>query len=109
MTCSVRTDVSVRAKFYCETMPNLQWRLVFIQGTHSRIGGVTFDILAKEAFERHQITYWKKPMDMLVIRNPGMYHWRSGGEKHINDPDSIANLQVNTPVIHFIKYRRHIL
>ncbi|XP_043522456.1 glutamate synthase [NADH] isoform X1 [Frieseomelitta varia] len=63
------------------------------KGTHSRIGGVTFDILAKEAFERHQITYWKKPMDMLVIRNPGMYHWRSGGEKHINDPDSIANLQ----------------
>lgn len=56
---------------------------------------MTFDILAKEAFERHQITYWKKPMDMLVIRNPGMYHWRSGGEKHINDPDSIANLQVN--------------
>ncbi|CAK9821685.1 Glutamate synthase [NADH] [Anthophora retusa] len=63
------------------------------KGTQSRIGGVTFDILAKEAFERHQMTYWKKPMDVLVIRNPGIYHWRSGGEKHINDPDSIANLQ----------------
>lgn len=35
-------------------------------------------------------------MDMLVIRNPGVYHWRSGGEKHINDPDSIASLQVNS-------------
>jgi len=33
-------------------------------------------------------------MDMLVIRNPGIYHWRSGGEKHINDPASIASLQV---------------
>lgn len=64
------------------------------QGTQSRIGGVTFDILAQEAVERHQMTYWNKPMDMLVIRNPGVYHWRSGGEKHINDPDSIANLQV---------------
>ncbi|XP_015429364.1 PREDICTED: putative glutamate synthase [NADPH] isoform X2 [Dufourea novaeangliae] len=63
------------------------------KGTQSRIGGVTFDILAKEAFERHQITYCKNPMDLLVIRNPGIYHWRSGGEKHINDPDSIANLQ----------------
>lgn len=31
---------------------------------------------------------------MLIIRNPGIYHWRSGGEKHINDPESIANLQV---------------
>lgn len=64
------------------------------QGTHSRIGGVTFNILGKEAFERHQITYWNKPMDLLVIRNPGIYHWRSGGEKHINDPASIASLQV---------------
>jgi len=64
------------------------------QGTHSRIGGVTFDILGKEAFERHQITYWNKPMDLLVIRNPGIYHWRSGGEKHINDPASIGSLQV---------------
>ncbi|XP_076674514.1 uncharacterized protein LOC143372318 isoform X2 [Andrena cerasifolii] len=63
------------------------------KGTQSRIGGVTFDILAQEAVERHQMTYWNKPMDMLVIRNPGIYHWRSGGEKHINDPDSIANLQ----------------
>ncbi|XP_012539553.2 putative glutamate synthase [NADPH] isoform X1 [Monomorium pharaonis] len=63
------------------------------KGTHSRIGGVTFDILGKEAFERHQITYWDKPMDILVIRNPGIYHWRSGGEKHINDPASIASLQ----------------
>lgn len=67
----------------------------YIQGTQSRIGGVTFEILAKEAFERHQITYWNKPMDMLIIRNPGIYHWRSGGEKHINDPGSIASLQVN--------------
>jgi len=31
---------------------------------------------------------------MLVLTNPGLYHWRSGGEKHINDPLSIANLQV---------------
>lgn len=30
---------------------------------------------------------------MLVLRNPGIYHWRNGGEKHINDPLSIANLQ----------------
>ncbi|EGI70214.1 PREDICTED: putative glutamate synthase [NADPH] isoform X2 [Acromyrmex echinatior] len=63
------------------------------KGTHSRIGGVTFDILGKEAFQRHQMTYWDKPMDLLVIRNPGIYHWRSGGEKHINDPASIASLQ----------------
>lgn len=29
----------------------------------------------------------------MVISNPGVYHWRAGGEKHINDPRSIAALQ----------------
>lgn len=31
--------------------------------------------------------------DSLILRNPGYYHWRSGGEKHINDPLAIASLQ----------------
>ncbi|PSN33244.1 hypothetical protein C0J52_22643 [Blattella germanica] len=63
------------------------------KGTPSRIGGVTFEILAKEAYERHYLSYGDHTADMLVLRNPGNYHWRSGGEKHINDPLSIANLQ----------------
>ncbi|XP_046666504.1 glutamate synthase [NADH] [Homalodisca vitripennis] len=61
------------------------------KGTQSRIGGVTFKVLAKEAYERHHLAYSDK--DMLVLRNPGLYHWRQGGEKHINDPLSLANLQ----------------
>ncbi|XP_075232703.1 uncharacterized protein LOC142331019 isoform X2 [Lycorma delicatula] len=61
------------------------------KGTQSRIGGVTFEVIAKEAYERHHLAYTDK--DNLVLRNPGQYHWRSGGEKHINDPLSIANLQ----------------
>lgn len=63
------------------------------RGTQSRIGGITFEILAKEAYERHYLSYGDHTSDMLVLRNPGIYHWRSGGEKHINDPLSIANLQ----------------
>lgn len=62
------------------------------KGTQSRIGGVTFETLAKEAYERHYLSY-SENHDMLVLRNPGTFHWRSGGEKHINDPVSIANLQ----------------
>ncbi|XP_045534417.1 glutamate synthase [NADH], amyloplastic [Papilio machaon] len=62
------------------------------KGTQSRIGGVTFEILSKEIFDRHALTYGSSS-DTLVLRNPGYYHWRAGGEKHINDPVSIANLQ----------------
>ncbi|XP_018895699.1 uncharacterized protein [Bemisia tabaci] len=63
------------------------------RGTHSRIGGVTFEVLAQEAYDRHFLSYSERTTDMLVLRNPGTFHWRSGGEKHINDPLSIANLQ----------------
>lgn len=63
------------------------------KGTQSRVGGVTFEVLAKEAFDRHSLTYDENTPDMLVLRNPGAFHWRSGGEKHINEPTSIASLQ----------------
>ncbi|XP_078001454.1 uncharacterized protein LOC144453955 [Glandiceps talaboti] len=62
-------------------------------GSASRIGGATFDVLAEEALQRHFIAYADRSCDNQIIRNPGQYHWRSGGEKHINEPQSIANLQ----------------
>ncbi|KAK7070468.1 hypothetical protein SK128_010174 [Halocaridina rubra] len=63
------------------------------KGTASRIGGVTFETLSNELLDRHMLTYSDRECDTLILRNPGFYHWRSGGEKHINDPVSIANLQ----------------
>lgn len=67
---------------------------LFHQGTASRIGGVTFETISIEMLDRHMLSYGERECDTLVLRNPGFYHWRSGGEKHINDPVSIANLQV---------------
>lgn len=62
--------------------------------TASRLGGVTFKLLSKEAYNRHLLAYGSnhKGDDRLAV-NPGAYHWRSGGEKHINDPETIAALQ----------------
>ncbi|XP_033120494.1 putative glutamate synthase [NADPH] [Anneissia japonica] len=62
-------------------------------GSASRIGGVTFDILAEETLQRHAIAYSDRECDGGTTLDPGIYHWRQGGEKHINDPVSIANLQ----------------
>ncbi|XP_018319466.1 glutamate synthase [NADH], amyloplastic isoform X2 [Agrilus planipennis] len=62
------------------------------KGTPSRIGGVTLELLAGESFQRHHNTYCLN-VDSYVLRDPGNYHWRAGGEKHINDPASIAALQ----------------
>jgi glutamate synthase (NADPH/NADH) len=64
------------------------------RGTSSRIGGVTFKILSVEAYNRYMLAYSPRHGgdDKLAV-NPGIYHWRSSGEKHINDPQTIASLQ----------------
>ncbi|CAG9813889.1 unnamed protein product [Phaedon cochleariae] len=62
------------------------------KGTPSRLGGVTLEMLAVEAFERHDNAYKQSP-DALILRDAGNYHWRAGGEKHLNEPASIAALQ----------------
>lgn len=60
----------------------------------SRLEGTDFDILAQEALNRHNLAYSERDCDSKIIPNPGFYHWRKGGEKHMNDPVNIANLQV---------------
>ncbi|XP_071041561.1 uncharacterized protein [Parasteatoda tepidariorum] len=63
------------------------------QNTPSRISGVNFEVLAQEAMERHHFAFCASNGDNEILRNPGFYHWRSGGEAHVNDPQSVANLQ----------------
>ncbi|KAG2157569.1 uncharacterized protein EDB93DRAFT_1123416 [Suillus bovinus] len=63
-------------------------------GTASRVQGTTFDLLAVDAFELHE-RGWPSRETILPPGMPesGEYHWRDGGEAHINDPAGIANLQ----------------
>ncbi|KAF2365727.1 Glutamate synthase NADH/NADPH small subunit 1, partial [Trinorchestia longiramus] len=63
------------------------------KGTPSRLGGASMALIAEEQFERHLLSYGERECDTLTLRNPGFLHWRAGGEKHINDPDSVAHLQ----------------
>ena len=64
------------------------------KGTSSRLSGVDFRILSTEAYNRYLLAYGPRAGgdDKLMV-NPGIYHWRSSGEKHINDPSTIASLQ----------------
>ena len=63
-------------------------------GTASRIQGVTFEHIADEAFRRHELGYpqGNEPIGGEFY-NPGDYQWRFNGEKHMWDPESIAELQ----------------
>lgn len=63
-------------------------------GTASRIKGTTFDILAMDALSFHERGYPTR--DTIVppgLPESGEYHWRDGGEAHVNDPTGVANLQ----------------
>lgn len=63
------------------------------RGTPSRLGGVSLTVLANECLERYVMTYCEISPDTRILRNPGEYHWRRGGQAHINEPISIAALQ----------------
>jgi glutamate synthase (NADPH/NADH) large chain len=64
-------------------------------GTVSRLQGVNFTVLEKEALRRHALAYPDDPADKLPsLPNPGEFHWRSGGERHAWDPQAIFSLQV---------------
>jgi len=72
-----------------ESMINLSF-----SGTASRIGGIGFDIIASEALSLHEQGFPSRNMTKIPgLIETGEYHWRDGGEEHINEPGAISNLQ----------------
>ncbi|MEX0741650.1 MAG: glutamate synthase central domain-containing protein, partial [Phycisphaeraceae bacterium] len=63
-------------------------------GTPSQIQGAGFDVLAEESLRRHDLGYpAREEVRLPVLPNDGQFHWRSGGERHMWDPQSIADVQ----------------
>jgi glutamate synthase (NADH) len=63
-------------------------------GTASRIKGMTFELFAQDAFALHEKGFPSRPIvEVPGLVETGEYHWRDGGEPHVNDPTAIANVQ----------------
>jgi len=63
-------------------------------GTATRIKGITFELIAQDAFAFHEKGFPSRHITSIPgLAESGEYHWRDGGEAHINDPVSIANIQ----------------
>ena len=63
-------------------------------GTASRVEGIGFDVLTEEMRRRHEIGFpGRNVVRIPVLPNPGDFHWRLGGDRHMWDPESIADLQ----------------
>ncbi|MCC5888698.1 MAG: glutamate synthase large subunit [Gammaproteobacteria bacterium] len=64
-------------------------------GTTSRVQGADFEILAEEMERRHELGYpAREQVRLPVLPNPGEFHWRRNGDRHMWDPIAVADLQV---------------
>ncbi|PWE01202.1 glutamate synthase large subunit [Marinilabilia rubra] len=78
----------------------------YFTGTASKIGGVGFEEIAKEAIQFHQ-----KAFDELLPEGPfdtaGAYAYRKNGEKHAWNPETIGLLQWATARNDYEKYKQY--
>ena len=63
-------------------------------GTASRIAGVGFRALALDTLTFHEFGYPTRDTTSIPgLHEFGEYHWRDGGQVHVNQPEAIASLQ----------------
>ena len=63
-------------------------------GTATRVKGLTFELIAQDAIAFHEKGFPSREIVTIPgLPESGEYHWRDGGEPHVNDPVSIANVQ----------------
>ena len=69
----------------------------YFTDTVSRIGGITLDDIAKNVDDLHSAAF--DPLGLatdLTLESPGSHKERSGGEKHLYNPQTIHLLQEST-------------
>ncbi|AFG37944.1 glutamate synthase large subunit [Spirochaeta africana] len=76
-------------------------------GTASRIQGIGFAEIEREAYMRHELAYPRRNRQIGSDYLPGGdYQYRFNGEKHMWDPESVADLQIAARSNDAAAYRR---
>ncbi len=66
----------------------------YFTGTSSRVGGIGIEVVAREALMRHAQAFPARgESEHAVLAAGGQYQWRSDGEFHLFNPESIHRLQ----------------
>ena len=65
----------------------------YFTGTVSRINGVGLEVIAREAMERHAHAFQPLRESETELATGGNYAYRTRGEYHLFNPDTIAKLQ----------------
>lgn len=74
------------------------------KGTVSRIEGMTFDMLAKEALTKHTVAFDDEMEDELI--DLGVYQWKRRGEYHLFNPATVHLLQHSTKTNDYKVYQK---
>ncbi|MGH0032509.1 MAG: glutamate synthase large subunit [Myxococcota bacterium] len=64
------------------------------RGTASRVSGVGYEVIAREAAMRHRRAFPGSDFHYPELDPGGLYQWRARGERHTFNPDTVANLQI---------------
>ncbi|MGF1578414.1 MAG: glutamate synthase large subunit [Gemmataceae bacterium] len=75
--------------------------------TPSRISGIGFDTIAKEAIERHYKGYPDRPTNGHTLDVGGHYQYRKDGEYHLFNPESVHKLQNAVRTGNYNVYREY--
>lgn len=65
------------------------------KGTTTRIQGTDFEALYRDLERFHEDAFPKHSLeDNILVRSDGQFHYRDGGEAHLNTPNGMVNLQL---------------
>ncbi|MBP8258190.1 MAG: glutamate synthase large subunit [Verrucomicrobia bacterium] len=75
--------------------------------TPSRIEGVGLEIIAEESRRRHERAFPPRPSGRAVLDSGGRFQWRSDGEIHLFNPETIHKLQLACRTGNFGVFREY--
>ncbi len=75
--------------------------------TSSRIGGIGMDVIAQEVLVRHKAAFPDRRVDGHTLPVGGLYQWRSDGEFHLFNPESIHRLQKSVRTENFNTFKEY--
>ena len=81
----------------------------YFTGTVSRLGGIGLDEIASEVASRHAVAYPKNPERRAhrKLELGGEYQWRSEGEFHVFNPETVFKLQHATRAKRYDIFRQY--
>ena len=77
----------------------------YFTGTASRVGGIGMDVVAHEVLTRHTAAFAERNAHEVSLPSGGQYQYRSDGEFHLFNPETIHRLQKSVRTNSYATYK----